>query len=403
MKKTMELTLVLIFFAAFFVTAQNNLPYLGQAPPGLTDKRFPPDSLLGNNQWWWHGSPIFTPDALEMFFTEYVRHSATNENMELFTMKMENNNWGPVHHPAFSDTSYMENSPVLSVTGDTLYFFSTRPGGPFFRTVRNGSGWTQPAPVIIPVPAGSSYGLEFAVAGNRDFYIELSNPPSAPSDLYVSRFVNGTYQLAENLGTKVNSAELDGFPFINPAGEYLIFASKRPGGFGGQFDMYICFRDADSGWTQAMNMGFEINSAGAWFGTVTLDKQYLFFNTAKGTDLGYNPYWISAAVIDSLHVLVGIGDRENSSAGIILKQNVPNPFSDKTSICFSLENPSIVNMVVTDLSGKRVATLIRNEKMSKGMHRVSFSPQQYNLPAGIYSYSLQTGDGLLTKKMIFSD
>ena len=403
MKRCIELAFVMIFFTAAFGMSQNNQPYLGQTPPGLTDRRFPPDSLLGNSLWWWHGSPAFTADGLEMFFTEYVRHSATNENMELFTMKVENNNWGPVHHPAFADTSYMENSPVLSVTGDTLYFFSTRPGGPFFRTVRNGSGWTQPSPVSIPVPAGSSYGLEFAVAGNRDFYIELSNPPSAPSDLYVSRFVNGTYQLAENLGPKVNSAELDAFPFVDPAGEYLILASKRPGGFGGQFDMYICFRDGDSSWTQAMNMGFEINSTGAWFASVSLDKQYLFFNTWKAADQGYNPYWISAAVIDSLHTIVGIADRENSSAGNILQQNEPNPFSDKTSICFSLETPSTVNLFVTDLLGKRVATLIRNEKLSKGIHRISFSPQKYNLPAGIYSYSLLTNDGWITKKMICSD
>jgi tetratricopeptide (TPR) repeat protein len=50
------------------------------------------------------------------------------------------------------------------------------------------------------------------------------------------------------------------FPCFAIGGKYLLFASDRPGGFGG-FDLYICQRDG-RGWSQAMNLGPSINSKG---------------------------------------------------------------------------------------------------------------------------------------------
>jgi hypothetical protein len=401
MKKTLLLVGCLLA-ASLSVFSQNNLPYLGQDPPGMTVKRFPPDSLMGNSNWWWHGSPIFTADGLEMFWTEYVRYSPTNEQAELYTMKVENNNWGPTHHPTFGNLNFMENSPVLSVTGDTLYFFSFRPGGPYFMTRRTTSGWTQPSPVDIPIPSGCSHGLQFAVNAHGDFIIELSNPPSAPPDLYVSKLWYGNYQMAEKLGPEVNTDYLEAFPFADPDGEYLIFASNRPGMTGTQFDMYICFRDEDGNWTEAMNMGPEINATGAWFGTVTKDKQYLFFNSWRPGDAGYNPYWISAAIIDSLQVLVGTRETESASSGVILYQNEPNPFRGETLISFKLEKPSDVTLVVHDIFGREVAAVIPRQRMDAGRHAVSFSAEAHGLPAGIYTCSLITKNRAAIKKMILA-
>jgi hypothetical protein len=45
MKTSCILILLLNLLSGTFVFAQNNLPYLGQDPPGMTAKRFPPDSL----------------------------------------------------------------------------------------------------------------------------------------------------------------------------------------------------------------------------------------------------------------------------------------------------------------------------------------------------------------------
>jgi hypothetical protein len=384
------------------VISQNNLPYLGQDPPGMTVNRFPPDSLLGNSNWWWHGPPVFSADGLEMFWTEYVRHSPTNEQPELFAMKVENNNWGPVHHPGFSNQNYMENNPVLSITGDTMYFLSTRPGGPYFMTKRTASGWTQPSPVDIPVPSGCSSGWQFAVNAHGDFYIELSCPPTAPPDLYVSKLWYGNYQMAEKLGPEVNTDYLEAFPFADPAGDYLIFSSNRPGMTGTQFDMYICFRDEEGNWTEAMNMGPEINATGAWFGAVTQDKQFLFFNTWRTTDAGYNPYWISAAIIDSLETAVSAGENRDAPSGVLLYQNEPNPFRGETVISFRLDQPAEVTLVVYDHLGREVATILSGERMQAGKHAVTFSAEKHDLPSGIYTCALIADNRTIVKKMILA-
>ena len=387
MKRTFLLTTVLIACLTLLAPAQNNLPYLGQDPPGMTTQRFPPDSLLGNSTWWWHGSPIFSPDGLEMFWTEYVHYSPTVEQPVLFTMKVENNNWGPMHRPSFGDTAYMENSPVFSVGGDTLYFFSTRPGGPYFRVTRTGTDWSQPVSIHIPTPPGSSNGWQFAVNRNGDFYIELTYPSTAEDDIYVSRYLNGTYQMAQKLGNEINTPYLEAFPYIEPDEDYLIFASNRPGGFGGQFDNYICFKNPDGTWTDAMNMGHEINAEGAWFATVTIDKQFLFFNSWKAADQGYNPYWISAAVIDSLRTIVGISKKSSLSDEVVLYQNAPNPFRDQTLITFELASPNTVSLEVYNQMGELVKCLARDQIFQGGNHSIRFYSD--GLPGGIYIFVIK--------------
>ncbi len=399
MKNSLILIFLLNAVSATFTYAQNNLPYLGQDPPGMTAKRFPPDSLLGNSNWWWHGSPIFTTDGLEMFWTEYVRYSPSNELATLFNMKVENNNWGAIHHPSFGNQNYFENNPVLTVGGDTLYFFSTRPGGLFFMTIRTVTGWSPPSPVYIPTPPGCGIGLQFAVNRAGDFYIEVSIPPPAEPDIYISRLINGSYQMAEKLGPEINSDYLDAFPFVDPDEDYLIFASNRPGGFGGQFDNYICFKNTDGTWTNSMNMGSEINSSGAWFATITQDKQYMFFNSWKPGDQGYNPYWISAAIIDSLRLIVGIKEPVKSPVQAILYQNSPNPFREHTMISFELFAPATISVEIMNNMGQPVKSVVQKQHYLIGKHAIRFDGT--GLPPGMYYYMLNLESGnSLVKKMI---
>jgi hypothetical protein len=368
----------------------------------MTAQRFPPDSLLGNDNWWWHGSPVFTPDGLEMFWTEYVRYSPTHEEATLFTMKVENNNWGPTHHPEFGNPDYMENNPVFSPGGDTLYFSSMRPGGPYFRVTRTATGWTQPASIYIPIPSGTSYGMSFAVNKNRDFFLELYSGTTQDNDIYVARFQSGHYKMAVKLGDEINSGSFDGFPFVDPEEKYLIIGSNRPGGYGGYFDMYICFKNTDGTWTPALNMGYEINCTGAWYASVSTDKQYLFFNTAKpGYDYGYNPYWISASVIDSLRLTVGMEELKSQTGDVILFQNQPNPFNKKTRICFRVNAPSVLSILVADLSGKTVERLAVNKFYGTGDYQLDFDA--CSLPDGIYTCRLIPEKGMpCLRKMIVS-
>ncbi|HLG32297.1 MAG TPA: FlgD immunoglobulin-like domain containing protein, partial [Ignavibacteriaceae bacterium] len=75
----------------------------------------------------------------------------------------------------------------------------------------------------------------------------------------------------------------------------------------------------------------------------------------------------------------------------VLKQNYPNPFNPATRIEYSLPVSSEVKLVVYNLLGQEVATLI-NEEQSAGSHSIQWNASDANgtrLSSGIYFYELK--------------
>lgn len=81
-----------------------------------------------------------------------------------------------------------------------------------------------------------------------------------------------------------------------------------------------------------------------------------------------------------------------------LEQNYPNPFNPSTLIRFNLPESGNVKLIVTDLLGREVVTLV-NENLSAGRHTKSFTAD--NLSSGIYFYTLITDNAKVSKKMLF--
>lgn len=79
-----------------------------------------------------------------------------------------------------------------------------------------------------------------------------------------------------------------------------------------------------------------------------------------------------------------------------LDQNYPNPFNPATTIAFSLPEESDVRLVIYDMLGRQVATLV-DETKSAGSYDVTFNAG--NLASGTYIYRLQAGDNLKTRTM----
>jgi photosystem II stability/assembly factor-like uncharacterized protein len=88
---------------------------------------------------------------------------------------------------------------------------------------------------------------------------------------------------------------------------------------------------------------------------------------------------------------------ENIPNNFFLSQNYPNPFNPNTNIRYELPKNSFVKIVVFDLLGREIKTLV-NEKQSPGTYNVSFDASTY--PSGVYFYRLSTDDFSETKKMI---
>ncbi len=90
-------------------------------------------------------------------------------------------------------------------------------------------------------------------------------------------------------------------------------------------------------------------------------------------------------------------DKEIFPKKISLSQNYPNPFNPSTVIKFNLSEKSYIKLIVYDILGKEIATLVNEEKPA-GLYEVTFNASP--LSSGVYFYKLQSGLFTETKKML---
>ena len=80
-----------------------------------------------------------------------------------------------------------------------------------------------------------------------------------------------------------------------------------------------------------------------------------------------------------------------------LKQNYPNPFNPSTVITYAVPQNGTVRLEVFDLIGRKVATLVDNERKAAGWYQITFDAS--NLASGIYFYRIVAGKYVDSKRM----
>ena len=80
-----------------------------------------------------------------------------------------------------------------------------------------------------------------------------------------------------------------------------------------------------------------------------------------------------------------------------LYQNFPNPFNPTTNINFDIIRSGNVRIIVYDLLGREVETLV-NQDMSPGRYKFDFNAKDY--ASGLYIYKIVTHDFVDVKKML---
>lgn len=115
-------------------------------------------------------------------------------------------------------------------------------------------------------------------------------------------------------------------------------------------------------------------------------------------NLANSDYW---AVINFVSPATGV-KHDNGITQIPTKynlyQNYPNPFNPSTTIQFDLPERNNVTLRVYNILGQLVATLINNQAISAGTHRVNFDAN--HLASGLYLYQLDAGNITISKKML---
>mgnify|MGYP005847878587 CR=1 FL=1 len=96
-------------------------------------------------------------------------------------------------------------------------------------------------------------------------------------------------------------------------------------------------------------------------------------------------------------ILTTVQDDKDIINNFYLSQNYPNPFNPTTTINYSVPKTSNVSLIVYDVIGREIKTLVNGEKLP-GNYSVQFDGSE--LPSGVYFYTLKASSYVDSKKMV---
>jgi tetratricopeptide (TPR) repeat protein len=150
-----------------------------------------------------------------------------------------------------------EYNPVISSDGKSLAYMVTLKfyNAVMFSRLINGS-WSGPINITSDLQTDGDFYISCLSSDGRQLYI--SKDDNYNSDIYVSTFDGALWSKIVKLDKNINTKYWESHGFVSDNGNQLIFASDRPGGFGG-LDLYISNKTKGT-WGPAINLGPEINT-----------------------------------------------------------------------------------------------------------------------------------------------
>ncbi len=148
--------------------------------------------------------------------------------------------------------------PVVSPDGKAIVYMTSMKfydAIMFSRYTRN--EWTPPVNITPELQSDGDHYVSCLTADNT--LMLLSKDDNINSDIWISRFDGMRWEPARKLKKEINTKYWEAHGFITEDGSTLIFASDRPGGFGG-LDLYISKLGTDGEWGIPVNLGPEINT-----------------------------------------------------------------------------------------------------------------------------------------------
>ena len=184
------------------------------------------------------------------------------------------------------------------------------------------------------------------------------------------------------------------------------FALTGLGGANNQTSLDILVPTGESLPALYYNLFGEIVAAVSREDTLTGSKLFLTgfgFEGVINDNVGFSkPYDLMARVLNWFDLDVVITGTEDELTSLLpqelsLSQNYPNPFNPVTTTEYSLPYAGYVSLVVYNLLGEVVASLVDGE-LPAGTHKTVWDASDF--ASGIYFYRLQTGDFVQTRKMV---
>jgi len=178
-----------------------------------------------------------------------------NDNWQLITDKVELEKYIPKD----LNTKKHDAGVIYSSDGNTLYTYKN---DLIWKSILENGKWSNLVELDKNINS-SQYNIpsvNLSKDGNTIYFTTTRKDGFGGKDIYKSsKNEEGKWNVAENLGDKINTKFDEDAPFISDDGKTIYFSSKGHDGIGG-YDIYKS-ELTDNGWGKAENMGIPINSA----------------------------------------------------------------------------------------------------------------------------------------------
>lgn len=215
--------------------------------------------------------------------------STGGESFDIVEVRRRGELWeSPRVAPFSSDAADIE--PFFTPEGDAVYFVSNRPSGPDDKTNdwniwtvrRQGGAWGDPMPVSGFAHSDADEYYPSLTRSGALYFTAALEGGFGGEDLYRAPREGDRYGEPENLGAAINSSSDEFNAWVDPDEKFIIFSSYGRDDDRGGGDLYISYRDVEGGWTDAVNMGDDVNSASLdYCPAVSRDGRYFFFSSRR--------------------------------------------------------------------------------------------------------------------------
>jgi outer membrane protein OmpA-like peptidoglycan-associated protein len=256
-------------------------------------------------------------------FPEYAPVISADESVLIFTSRRPNTTGGKIAEDGsfFEDIyiSYNQNGEWtepksigenintpgheatigLSVDGQQLLIYKDDNGdGNIYYSKLDGDTWQAPIKLSDNINSKSwESHASISSDGNTLYFTSNRKGGYGGRDIYFSRKLpNGEWGLPINMGPKINTPYDEEGPFIHPDNRTLFFSSKGHNSMGG-FDVFISLKDENGNWSQAMNLGYPLNSSDDdVFYVLSADGKRAYYSSIKEDSYGDKDIYVASFI-----------------------------------------------------------------------------------------------------------
>ncbi|MBK0402100.1 OmpA family protein [Adhaeribacter sp. BT258] len=342
-----------------------------------------------------HAPILFNNDRSLLFTSSRQAKPAKRPDENIYVSEFDGQNWSiPKAFSKPVNTSGHDAAAGISADGNTLYIYRYENGGDIYQLKRTGTTWGEPEEMPEPINSEFYEPSIFITADNQFAFFASDRYDSFGGlDLYITlRQPDGSWSEAMNLGPNINTEYDEDAPFVSPDGLTLYFSSRGHNSMGG-YDIFSSNSEGAT-WTKARNLGFPVNSPfdDIYLVTIANGNQGFFSSDRVGgagdKDL-YGVTFRSAVATDSLIAATEPETVKDTLVATARPDTQTIMLRGKVTEA-GLGAPLAAQLVLTEVSQNQNPIYANADSLSGGYQFVVDKGKKYNLVARKEGYFYAT-------------